>query len=145
MRKYPACTYAPLASLPRPSSSNGTIDGRKQFDELGLGKLAKGAYVQAGYFLMPSLLEVTGRFDYVDLEPTRPGSIWRPAGGLNLFLHRYNVLVQLMGRANLGRGFKDDIDFWRSLRPNDRTDVYIGDRPIARTTYDLFLMLQTSL
>jgi len=44
-----------------------------------------------------------------------------------LFLHGYNI------------------DFWRSLRPNDRTDIYIGDRPIARLTDDVFLMLQTSL
>jgi hypothetical protein len=35
-------------------------------------------------------------------------------------------------------------NFWRSLRPNDRTDNYIGDRPISRITHDVFLMLQTS-
>jgi hypothetical protein len=88
---------------------------------------------------------VTARFDYVDVEPTVPGYILRPAAGINLFLHRYNCLVQLMYRVNMGRGFDTDLDFWRSLRPNDRTDVNIGDRPISRTTHDVFLMLQTSL
>jgi hypothetical protein len=51
---------------------------------------------------------------------------WRE-GAAMLFLHGYSI------------------DFWRSLRPNDRTDIYIGDRPIARLTDDVFLMLQTSL
>jgi hypothetical protein len=119
--------------------------GRTQFDKLGMGALGKSAYVQTGYFVAARLLELTARFDYVDVEPATPGYILRPAGGLNLFLHRYNVLVQLMYRANIGRGFGNDTDFWRSLRPYDRVDVYLGDRPIARLTHDLFLMMQTSL
>ncbi|HMA92983.1 MAG TPA: hypothetical protein VKP30_09870 [Polyangiaceae bacterium] len=117
---------------------------KKQYDELGLGAIGKSAYVQSGYFITKRL-ELTGRFDYVDIEPTKPGHILRPAGGLNLFVHRYNFLVQLMYRANIGRNFANDIDFWRSLRPNDRTDIYVGDRPISRTTHDVYLMLQTSL
>lgn len=119
-------------------------DIRKQWAELGLGAIGKSAYVQSGYFITRRL-ELTGRFDYVDVEPTKPGHILRPAGGLNVFVNRYNVLVQLMYRANIGRGFSNDIDFWRSLRPNDRTDIYIGDRPISRITHDVYLMLQTSL
>lgn len=117
---------------------------KKQYDELGLSATGKSAYVQSGYFITKRL-ELTGRFDYVDIEPTKPGYILRPAGGLNVFVHRYNVLVQLMYRANIGRGFNNDVDFWRSLRPNDRTDIYVGDRPISRTTHDVYLMLQTSL
>ena len=117
---------------------------RQQFDELGLGAIGKSAYVQSGYFLTKRL-ELTARFDYVDVEPTKPGYVLRPAGGLNFFVHRYNVLAQVMYRANIGHGFDNDIDFWRSLRPNDRTDIYIGDRPISRITHDVFLMLQSSL
>ncbi len=123
--------------------------GKEWYEKWGLGALAKSAYVQGGYFILPRLLEVTGRFDHVNVEPKTPGYIWRPAGGLNLFLHNYNLLLQVMYRANIGRGFLDDDehknDFWRSLRPNDRTDVYMGDRPIAKVTHDVFLMLQTSL
>jgi hypothetical protein len=124
------------------SSTNDT--GKTQFDTLGLGALGKSAYVQTGYFVTKRQLELTARFDYVDVEPATPGYILRPAGGINLFLHGYNVLVQLMYRANIGVGFDSYINFWRSLRPNDRTDVYIGDRPISRITHDVFLMLQTS-
>jgi len=116
-----------------------------QFRELGMGALGKSAYLQTGYFITERQWELTARFDYVDVEPSKPGYILRPAGGINLFLHGYNALVQVMYRANIGRGFENDIDFWRSLRPGDRTDIYIGDRPIARLTHDLFLMLQTSL
>jgi hypothetical protein len=116
-----------------------------QFQKLGLGELGKSAYVQTGYFVTQRLLELTARFDYVDVEPATPGYILHPAGGINLFLHRYNVLVQLMYRANIGVGFNNDVDFWRSLRPADRTDVYLGDRSISRITHDVFLMLQTSL
>ncbi len=126
------------------------IDGAKQeirtqFDELGVGATGKSAYVQSGYFLTERFLELTGRFDYIDVEAASPGYILRPAAGLNLFLHRYNVLVQFMYRANIGRGFTDATQFWRSLRPADRTDIYLGDRPIARVTHDVFLMMQTSL
>jgi hypothetical protein len=116
-----------------------------QFDSLGLGALGKSAYLQTGYFVTERQLELTARFDYVDVEPATPGYILRPAGGINLFLHGYNVLVQLMYRANIGVGFDSYIDFWRSLRPNDRTDVNIADRPISRITHDVFLMLQASL
>lgn len=117
---------------------------KAQFDELGLGALGKSAYVQSGYFVTKRL-ELTARFDYVDVEPTKPGHMLRPAGGLNVFVHRYNVLAQFMYRANIGRGFANDLDYWRSLRPYDRTDIYIGDRPISRITHDIYLMLQTSL
>lgn len=126
--------------------SNPTSEAKREFADLGLGKMAKGAYAQAGMFVKPKLLELTTRFDIVDVEPSKPGYVMRPAGGLNLFLHGYNVLLQLMYRANLARGdFKDDMSIWYSLRPADRTDVNFGPRPIARTTHDLFLMLQTSL
>lgn len=125
--------------------AGATKESQRQFDALGLGVLGKSAYVQSGYFVWDRVLELTARFDYVDVEPATPGYILRPAAGLNLFVHNYNVLVQLMYRANMGIGFDNDVDFWRSLRPNDRTDVYLGDRPIARTTHDLFLMVQTSL
>jgi hypothetical protein len=122
-----------------------TPDTEKQFNDLGLGALSKSAYVQSGYFVTERQLELTARFDYVDVEPSKPGYILHPAAGINLFLHGYNLLLQLMYRANIGVGFDNDIDFWRSLRPTDRTDIYIGDRPIARLTHDVFLMLQTSL
>jgi hypothetical protein len=117
----------------------------KQFDELGLGALGNSAYLQTGYFVTKRRLELTARFDYVDVEPAKPGYILRPAAGMNLFLHGYNCLLQLMYRTNIGRGFKTDLDFWSSLRPNDRTDVNIGTRTISRITHDVFLMLQTSL
>jgi hypothetical protein len=125
------------------SSTNdaGTI----QFDKLGLDELQKSAYLQSGYFVVARRLELVGRFDYVDIEPATPGYIMRPAGGVNLFAHGYNVLLQLMYRANIGRGFNNETDFWRSLRPGDRTDVYIRDRAISRVTHEVFLMLQTSL
>lgn len=125
--------------------AGATPESQRRFEEAGLGAVGKSAYLQGGYFVHGNLVEVTGRFDYVDVEPAKPGYILRPAAGVNLFLHGYNVLVQFMYRANIGRGFESNLDFWRSLRPNDRTDVYINDRPIARITHDLFLMLQTSL
>lgn len=120
-------------------------DAEAQFNALGLGALGTSAYLQTGYFVMERQLELTARFDYVDVEPTKSGYILHPAAGINLFLHGYNVLLQLMYRANIGVGFDNYLDFWRSLRPNDRTDIYIGDRSIARLTHDVFLMLQTSL
>jgi hypothetical protein len=122
-----------------------TSEAETQFNNLGLGAIGKSAYVQTGYFVTPRQVELTARFDYVDVEPTRPGYILHPAAGLNLFLHGYNLLVQVMYRANIGVGFDNDVDFWRSLRPNDRTDIYMNDRPIARLTHDVFLMLQTSI
>ena len=124
---------------------SATSVAETQFNDLGLGAIGKSAYLQTGYFVTERQLELTARFDYVDVEPTRPGYILHPAAGINLFLHGYNLLVQLMYRANIGVGFESDADFWRSLRPNDRTDIYINDRPIARLTHDVFLMLQTSL
>jgi hypothetical protein len=126
---------------------SGTNDtGRKQFEQLGLGALGKSAYLQSGYFVVARLLELTGRFDYVDVEPATPGYILRPAGGINVFLHGYNLLVQVMYRANIGVGFDKDGDFWRSLRPSERTDLNLGfERSISRVTHDVFLMLQTSL
>jgi hypothetical protein len=125
------------------SSSKNT--GKTQFDALGLGVLGKSAYLQSGYFVAARLLELTARFDYVDVEPATPGYILRPACGINLFLHGYNLLVQLMYRANIGVGFNNNADFWRSLRPAERADLYLGGRPISRITHDVFLMLQTSL
>jgi hypothetical protein len=125
--------------------SGANADAETAFQQFGLGVLGKSAYLQTGYFVTKRRLELTARFDYVDVEPATPGYILHPAGGINLFLNGYNVLVQLMYRANIGVGFDSDINFWRSLRPNDRTDVYIGDRPISRITHDVFLMLQTSL
>lgn len=119
--------------------------GTTQFRQLGLDEIGKSAYVQSGYFVAPRRLELTARFDYVDVEPATPGYILRPAGGINLFLHGYNVMLQLMYRANIGRGFTNDRDFWRSLRPAERTDVYLGDHPVSRLTHDVFVMLQTSL
>ena len=125
------------------STSNNT--GKTYFAQLGLGSLGTSAYLQSGCFVVARRLELTARFDYVDVEPATPGYILRPAGGINWFPHGYNVLVQLMYRANIGRGFRNDAEFWRSLRPAERADTYLGDRPISRITHDLFLMLQTSL
>jgi hypothetical protein len=120
--------------------------GASYFDRLGVGATGKSAYAQSGYFIVPRRLELTGRFDYVDVEAATAGYLLRPAGGINLFVHGYNVLVQLMYRANVGVGFNSDADLWRSLRPADRADPYLGDaRPISRVTHDLYLMLQTSL
>ena len=127
--------------------------GKTQYNTWGLGSLGKSAYVQSGYFVLSRLLEVTGRFDYVDVEPSKPGYILRPAAGINLFAHRYNLLLQLMYRSNMGFGFRDDANFkadmyfWRSLRPAERTDVYLGDgnRPMSRITHDIFVMMQASL
>lgn len=125
-----------------PSSNE---EGKTQFDKLGLNTLGRSAYAQSGYFIVARRLELNARFDYVDVEPTTPGYILRPAGGINLFLHGYNVLGQVMYRANIGHGFNNDNEFWRSLRPTDRADIYLGDRPISRVTHDVFLMIQTSL
>jgi hypothetical protein len=125
--------------------SSTNKDGRTQFDKVGLDAIGTSAYVQSGYFVWARWLELTARSDYVDVEPATPGYILRPAGGINLFVHGYNVLVQVMYRANIGRGFNSDKDFWRSLRPGDRADLYLGDRPISRITHDLYLMMQTSL
>jgi hypothetical protein len=129
------------------SSTNDT--GKTQFDALGLGALGKSAYVQSGYFVVRRRLEMTARFDYVDVEPATPGYILRPAGGINLFLHGYNVLVQLMYRANIGVGFENDLAFRRSIAPGDRTNNSfrdpVGDRPLSRLTHDVFLMVQTSI
>jgi hypothetical protein len=126
-------------------SNSKNPEGTNQFRQLGMDQVGKSAYVQSGYFVAARLIELTARFDYVDVEPATPGYMLRPAGGLNLFLHGYNVLLQVMYRANMGRGFTKNSDFSRSLRPAERTDVYLGDRTIARTSHDLFVMLQTSL
>jgi len=115
------------------------------FRNYNMGALAWSAYVQGGYFLLPRVVELTARFDYVDVEPKTPGYILRPALGLNWFLHGYNILLQIMYRANAGIGFESDMGFYRSLRPLDRNDNSFGTRPIARLTHDLFLMLQLSL
>jgi hypothetical protein len=125
---------------------NPRDDAKKEFENLGFGKLAKGAYAQAGMFVMPRRLELTGRFDIVDITPNKPGYVMRPAAGANLFLHGYNLLVQLMYRANLARGdFESSKALVGALRPTERTDVNLGDRTFSRTTHDLFLMLQTSI
>jgi hypothetical protein len=132
----------------RKSWMQSTTDktGASYFDRLGVGSTGKSAYAQSGYFVIPRRLELTGRFDYVDVEAATAGYLLRPAGGINLFVHGYNLLVQLMYRANVGVGFDSDADFWRSLRPADRADPYLGDnRPISRVTHELYLMLQTSL
>jgi hypothetical protein len=125
---------------------NPKDESQRQFETLGIGSLAKGGYAQSGMFVKPKLLELTARFDYSDNEPKKPGYLLRPAAGANLFLHGYNLLIQVMYRANLVRGgLKDIKDIAGTLRPSERTDLVSGYRPISRTTHDLFLMLQTSL
>jgi hypothetical protein len=119
--------------------------GTSYFEQLGLGSTGTSAYVQSGYFVLTRRLELTGRFDYVDVEPATAGYVLRPAAGINLFAHGYNVLVQLMYRANVGVGFEDEVTLWRSMRPAERADTYLGDRPISRISHDLYIMLQTSL
>jgi hypothetical protein len=131
------------------SSTDAT--GKAMFEKLNQSAVGKSAYAQGGYFVSPRQVEVTARVDYVDVEPKIPGYILRPALGLNWFIHSYNVLFQVMYRANVGVGFRDseehkkDYYFWSSLRPAERTDMYLGDRKMSMISHDLFLMLQTSL
>jgi hypothetical protein len=120
--------------------------GQADFDRLGVGVLGYAAYLQTGYFLLPHKLEATGRFEYVDVEPARPGFMIHPTAGLNYFLHGYNLLLQLMYRANIGVGFDSYDDYWRSARPALRyTTTSALDRPLSRTTHEVYVMLQASL
>lgn len=122
---------------------DGGVDG---FNRLGVGDLARAAYVQAGHFLVPHKLEATGRFELVDVEPSRPGYMVHPTAGLNYFVHGYNLMLQVMYRANIGVGFDNYDDFWRSAKPALRfTSTSAVDRPLSMTTHELYLMLQASL
>lgn len=120
--------------------------GQDAFSSLGVGALGRAGYLQSGYFLLPHKVEVTGRFDFVDVEPARPGYLLHPTGGLNYFLRGYNLLLQLMYRANIGVGFDNYDDYWRSARPALRyTTASSLDRPLSNTTHEIYMMLQASL
>ena len=120
--------------------------GQDAFSSLGVGALGRAGYLQSGYFLLPHKVEVTGRFDFVDVEPARPGYLLHPTGGLNYFLRGYNLLLQLMYRANIGVGFDDYDDCWRSARPALRyTTASSLNRPLSNTTHEIYMMLQASL
>ena len=121
-------------------------DGRDDFDRLGVGALGRAAYLQAGYFLLPHKLEATGRFEYVDVESARAGFMLHPTAGLNYFLRGYNLLIQLMYRANIGVEFAGYDDYWQSAKPTLRyTTAPSLDRPLSRITHEIYVMLQASL
>jgi hypothetical protein len=72
---------------------------------------ASGFYVQGGYFVMPSRIELVGRYSYMDPDTLRPQDTMTSAvGGLNWYLsgheHKlqvdYGVLTTRLSAADAG-------------------------------------------
>jgi hypothetical protein len=103
-------------------------DAEAQFNALGLGALGTSAYLQTGYFVMERQLELTARFDYVDVEPTKPGYILHPAAGINRrSLHRAANPRRVSHAANKSL---DRSRRWNTIRVQ-RLDFPGRDGPIV--------------
>ena len=94
---------------------------------LALEGVGFGAYVQAGYFVLPRQLEIAARFDTLDEDTDLRGQRFYPGLGATYYIHGHNLKTQLMYRLGVGTGYEE-------------TDL--GNIP---TTHDVFLMLQVAI
>jgi len=92
-----------------------------------LNGMGIGAYLQAGYFVLPGQLEIVARFDMVDESSDIQGMRLFPAIGGTYYFFGNNLKAQLMYRLNASTGYDD------------------ADPGYAPMTHDILLMIQASI